>query len=175
VFDKGQLNDGEGRNIDFRNTVVVLTSNLATDLITQAAPPGEDPPPFDELVAMVKPTLSSWFKPALVARMTVIPYIPIRTEALKDIARMKLGAVAKRTKATHDIDLKFDDAVIQAIADRCREVESGARNVDHILRGTIMPIVSNEILSAMAEGIELDALQLKVEASGDVSCTRVTA
>jgi type VI secretion system protein VasG len=175
VFDKGQLNDGEGRNIDFRNTVVVLTSNLATDLITQAAPPGEDPPPFDELVAMVKPTLSSWFKPALVARMTVIPYIPIRTEALKDIARMKLGAVAKRTRDTHDIDLRFDDAVIQAIADRCREVESGARNVDHILRGTIMPIVSNEILSAMAEGTELDALQLKVEASGDVSCTRVTA
>jgi type VI secretion system protein VasG len=155
--------------------VVILTSNLATDLITQAAPPTEEPPPIDELTTMVKPTLSAWFKPALLARMTVIPYIPIRTDALKDIARMKLGGVAKRTKSSHDVDLKFDDAVVEAIAARCREVESGARNVDHILRGTIMPIVSNELLDAMARGVELASITLAVKDGGDIIATATPA
>jgi type VI secretion system protein VasG len=175
VFDKGQLNDGEGRAIDFRNTVVILTSNLATDLITQAAPPGEPPAPLEELTSMVKPTLSAWFKPALLARMTVVPYIPIGPDALKDIAKMKLGGVAKRTKASHDVDLVFDDAVTEAIAARCREVESGARNVDHILRGTIMPFVSNELLDAMARGVELASIKLEVKDGGDIIATATPA
>jgi type VI secretion system protein VasG len=171
VFDKGMLSDGEGRVIDFKNTVVILTSNLATDLLTNAAMPGEDIPPLDELAALVKPTLSAHFKPALLARMTVVPYVPIGPEALFGIARMKLGAVAKRAMEAHGITLTIDDAVVKAIADRCREVESGARNVDHILRGTVLPLVSNEVLRRIAAEESLEALHLALDNEGNIVCS----
>jgi type VI secretion system protein VasG len=170
VFDKGMLADGEGRIIDFKNTVIIMTSNLATDLITSAAAPGEPVPPIDDLIGLVKPTLSAHFKPALLARMTVVPYIPIGPEALMDIAKMKLNAVGARAKEAHNINLTYDDAVVKAIADRCREVESGARNVDHILRGTILPIVSNEILKGLAEEKPHSTLRLSLTKDGDIEC-----
>jgi len=161
VFDKGMLADGEGRVIDFANTVVIMTSNLATDLITHAADPSAgEVPNHDDLISLVKPTLSAHFKPALLARMTVVPYIPIRSEALLGITRMKLGAVAARTREAHGIELVIDDAVIDAVAARCREVESGARNIDHILRGTILPLVSNALLEGIASGKATRKLRL---------------
>lgn len=172
VFDKGMLADGEGRVIDFKNTVIIMTSNLATDLITNAAPPGGDIPPLEEITTLVKPVLSAHFKPALLARMTVVPYIPIGPEALEGIVRMKIGAVAKRAKESQNVDLKIEDAVIKAIADRCREVESGARNVDHILRGSVMPRVSNEILQGMASGAPVEKLRLTLDKEGDIVCER---
>ena len=170
VFDKGMLADGEGRVIDFKNTVVILTSNLATDLITSAAMPGSPPPPLDDIISLVKPTLSAHFKPALLARMTVVPFIPIGTEALLEIVRMKLGAVVKRAKEAHGIELQVDPKVYDAIADRCREVESGARNVDHILRGTVLPLVSNEILTRIAAGNPLDVMRLALGPDGSIVC-----
>lgn len=169
VFDKGVLSDGEGRVIDFRNTVVILTSNLATDLLTEAAPPDQPVPDLETLTELVKPTLSAHFKPALLARMTVVPYVPIRAEALKEIALMKTSAIVERARASHNVELRVSDAVIDAIADRCREVESGARNVDHILRNTVMPRVSNQILRALSEGRELQTLELVV-VDGDIQC-----
>jgi type VI secretion system protein VasG len=172
VFDKGMLADGEGRIVDFKNTVIILTSNLATDLITNAAPPGEEPPALEDLVSLVKPTLTAHFKPALLARMTVVPYVPISPDALLGIARMKLGAVVKRAKEAHNIDLYIDEAVFKTVADRCKEVQSGARNVDHIIRGSVLPIVSNEILHAMADGGRVTALSLKLDAAGELVCTR---
>ena len=170
VFDKGTLNDGEGRTISFSNTVVVMTSNLATDLLTRAADPSQPVPHQEDLVALVKPTLSDWLKPALLARMSVVPYVPIRPEALDGIVRMKLGAVAKRAQESHKLALSFDDAVIKAIAERCREVESGARNVDHILRGTILPIVSQKVLGALADGTAPRGLRLTVGPDGNFQC-----
>ncbi len=170
VFDKGMLADGEGRIIDFKNTVIIMTSNLATDLITSAAAPGEPVPPIDDLIGLVKPTLSAHFKPALLARMTVVPYIPIGPEALMDIAKMKLNAVAARAKEAHNINLTYEEAVVKAIADRCREVESGARNVDHILRGTILPIVSNEILKGLASETPQSNLRLTLTSDGSIEC-----
>ena len=172
VFDKGTLADGEGRLVDFKNTVVILTSNLATDLITNAAPPGEEPPALEDLTALAKPTLTAHFKPALLARMTVVPFIPINPEALLGITKMKLGAVVKRAKETHDIDLRVDEAVYKAIADRCKEVQSGARNIDHIVRGSVLPIVSNEILSGLAGDGKLTAIDLKLDATGELVCTK---
>ncbi|WXA81593.1 type VI secretion system ATPase TssH [Pendulispora rubella] len=164
VFDKGMLADGEGRVIDFANTVVIMTSNLATDLITHAADPAAgEVPSHDDLISLVKPTLSAHFKPALLARMTVVPYIPIRSEALLGITRMKLGAVAARTREAHGLELEIDDAVIDAVAARCREVESGARNVDHILRGTILPLVSNALLEGIASGKATRKLRLTTD------------
>ena len=171
VFDKGMLADGEGRVIDFKNTVIILTSNLATDLITSAAMPGSPPPPIEDVISLVKPTLSAHFKPALLARMTVVPFYPIGTEALLEIVRMKLGAVCKRAKEAHGIHLAVDANVYEAIADRCREVESGARNIDHILRGTILPLVSSEILRRIAAGDPLSDMRLSLAPDGDIVCT----
>jgi type VI secretion system protein VasG len=172
VFDKGVLSDGEGRVIDFKNTVVILTSNLATDLLTEAAPPDQPVPDLETLTELVKPTLSAHFKPALLARMTVVPYVPIRADALKEIVRMKTSAIVQRARSSHDVELRVADAVIDAIAERCREVESGARNVDHILRNTVMPRVSNQILQALSEGRELKTLDLAV-VDGDIQCSSV--
>jgi type VI secretion system protein VasG len=169
VFDKGMLSDGEGRVIDFKNTVVILTSNLATDLITNAAPPDGDPPDAADLAELIKPVLTAHFKPALLARMTVVPYVPIRQDALIGIVKMKLGAVVKRAKESHGIALAVDDAVYAAIADRCREVQSGARNIDHILRGTVMPLVSTQILEHMAAGKEISKMRLGIGSSAEIT------
>jgi type VI secretion system protein VasG len=172
VFDKGMLADGEGRLVDFKNTVIILTSNLATDLITNAAPPGEPAPSQEDLVSLIKPTLTAHFKPALLARMTVVPFLPISSDALLGIAKMKLGAVAKRAKDAHDIDLHIDESVFQAVADRCKEVQSGARNVDHIIRGSVLPMLSNEILRGIAEGAPLEKMRLSLGPSGDLAVSR---
>jgi type VI secretion system protein VasG len=133
--------------------------------------PGSPPPPIEDVIALVKPTLSAHFKPALLARMTVVPFYPIGTEALLEIVGMKLGAVCTRAREAHGIDLAVDPEVYEAIADRCREVESGARNIDHILRGTVLPLVSSEILRRIAAGDPLSVLRLSLAPDGDIVCT----
>ncbi len=172
VFDKGMLSDGEGRVIDFKNTVIIMTSNLATDLITDAAAPDKPAPDYADLIDLVKPTLSAYLKPALLARMTVVPYLPIRPEALGEIVRMKLRAVADRAFQAHRIELVAKDEVVDAIVARCTEVESGARNVDHILRGSILPLLSSEILKALAEEAAIQRLCLQLDPSGNITCAR---
>ena len=151
VFDKGVLNDGEGRAVDFRNTLILLTSNLATDTITKMS---ESPvrPEVSEVIEAVRPELSQYFKPALLGRMTIVPYLTLDEEAIKLIVGLKLGQLAKRMFVNQRIRLDYGDPVVQAIADRCTEVEEGARNIDHILAQTIMPRISTEILTAMAQG-----------------------
>jgi type VI secretion system protein VasG len=170
VFDKGTLSDGEGRVIDFSNTVIVMTSNLATDLLTEAAAPDRPLPDHDELVALVKPTLSSWFKPALLARMTVVPFVPIRGDVLEQIVTMKLGSLSKRVQRSHGVALRVEPTVVTEIAARCREVESGARNVDHILRGQVMPAVSSKILGTLADGGALGDLTVSLADDGSIRC-----
>jgi type VI secretion system protein VasG len=150
VFDKGMLADGEGRIIDFKNTVIVLTSNLATDLITNAAPPGSPAKPLDELIELIRPTLSAHFKPALLARMTVVPYVPIGPFALEVIVRQKLNAVVERARLTHNIEVEIEPNIVSNIVERCREVESGARNVEHVLRRSVLPVLSRAILETLA-------------------------
>jgi type VI secretion system protein VasG len=115
----------------------------------------------------VKPTLSAYFKPALLARMTVVPYLPIGTDALKSIVRLKIDGVVRRAKASHGLTLVIEEGIIDAIADRCHEVESGARNIDHILRGVVLPLLSGEILRRIAEGEPLDTLTLSVGPGGE--------
>jgi type VI secretion system protein VasG len=173
VFDKGMLADGEGRVVDFKNTVIIMTSNLATDIITEAAPPGSPAPSLDDLVSLIKPTLTAHFLPALLARFSVVPYIPISPEALAGIARMKLQAVAKRAWESQRIKIEIDEKLVETVAARCREVESGARNVDHILRAQVMPLLSSEILTRMAEDRVVTALRLTVDGSGNVACEAV--
>jgi len=171
VFDKGMLSDGEGRVVDFSNTVVVLTSNLATDIITEAANPERELPGHDDLVEAVRPTLSRYLKPALLARMTVVPYVPIRREALVDIARMKVNAATRRAAQAHRLEVDVADEVVLAIADRCREVESGARNVDHILRKSLLPKLSLAILEALADGTPMKRASVTLGPTGEFSCS----
>jgi type VI secretion system protein VasG len=166
VFDKGSLSDGEGREVDFKDTVIFLTSNLATDLIMGAA--GEATrPQVDDLVALIRPALSKHFKPALLARMTIIPFYPIGPDALKEITRLKLGQLEKRLKENHRMAMDVDPKVIDAIAERCTEVETGARNVDHIISGTLLPKISSEILQQMSVGPLPERIRVGLAGSGD--------
>jgi len=164
VFDKGSLSDGEGRNIDFSNTVVFLTSNLATDEITALCAEGRPDP--DSLVEKIRPVLSRHFKPALLARMTIVPYFTLPAEHLAGIVRLKLERLAARLLTSSKVRLSFTDAVVGAIAERCTEVESGARNIDFILRKSLTPRLSDVLLTALAEQRVLIALSVDLAADG---------
>ena len=149
VFDKGQLADGEGRVIDFKNTVIFLTSNLGTDVIQQMCESGEEID-LTELKEAVYPHLREHFKPALVARMTVIPYLTLPDEILQLIAKLKLRKVGKRLAAAHEMKFEVDEGVYAAMAGRCQQVDLGARQIDHVIDGAILPILSRRLLEQMA-------------------------
>ena len=150
VFDKGVLSDGEGRIIDFKNTVILLTSNLATDEITRLSTEKEDIS-LEDIVSAIRPVLSRYFKPALLARMHIAPYVILDRGIMADIVALKLDKLVKRLADTHKMTLDYSPQVISRIADRCIEVETGARNIDHIMNGTILPMMSQEILARMSE------------------------
>jgi len=167
VFDKGVLSDGEGRQIDFKNTCIFLTSNLATDEIMALAGEGGERPDPEELASAIRPVLSAHFKPALLARMAIVPFYPLGPEVLADIARLKVDKVARRLYQSHRMHLDYTDAVVETIAARCTEVETGARNIDHILQGTLLPQISTELLQRMSGGPLPDHLGLDVGEAGD--------
>ena len=162
VFDKGKMEDGEGREIDFKNTIIILTSNAGTDTLMKLTADPETMPSADGLVKALKPELDKIFKPAFLGRMVIIPYFPIRDEALKRIITLKLGKIQRRLHENHKITLAYSDALVDEVARRCTEVESGARNVDNILTNTLLPQVSRRILSGMAEGQKLSSIQVSV-------------
>jgi type VI secretion system protein VasG len=151
VFDKGMLSDGEGQVINFRNTVVILTSNLATDVIMSMHENGQKPTML-EVVDAVRPTLSKHFKPALLARMTIVPYRPMDPSILTDIAHLKLRSLGKRLEEAHGMETMFSDSLIAEMVSRCTESETGARALDHALRGSLMPVLARAILERMAAG-----------------------
>jgi type VI secretion system protein VasG len=159
VFDKGTLADGEGRVIDFSNTVVFLTSNLATDEIMRLTQDGRPDP--DTLANAIHPVLAKHFKPALLARMTVVPYYTLPPSELAGIVNLKLAKLQQRLAAANRIQLTFAPTVADTIAARCTEVDSGARNIDFILRKSLTPVLSDTVLSAMAEGRTLSALHVE--------------
>lgn len=150
VFDKGTLSDGEGRDIDFKNTILFLTSNLASDAITRLCTT-EIKPTAEQVLESIRPILSKHFKPALLARMTIVPYFILDAAFMQDIVRLKLNGLAARMLETNKMKLTYAPEVVEQIANRCTEVETGARNIDHILRGTILPQLSREILSRLSE------------------------
>jgi type VI secretion system protein VasG len=166
VFDKGTLQDDKGNEVDFKNTIILLTSNIGTDTIMKTCADPETTPDSAGLAAALRPDLLKAFKPALVGRLTVVPYFPLSDTVLQQIIRLQLGHIAERLAENHQADLVFDDAVVGAIAGRCKEVESGARNVDHILTGTLLPDVSREILARLAEGKSLSRVRVGVDGEG---------
>ncbi|MGX5673673.1 type VI secretion system ATPase TssH [Thermomonas fusca] len=166
VFDKGRMEDGEGREIDFRNTLIILTSNAGTDLVMQACSESEELPTVESLNELLKPELNRVFKPAFLGRTAVVPYYPLRDENMRKIVRLKLNKIGKRIRANHGAAFEYDDAVVDAIADRCTEVDSGARNIDNILTGTVLPEVSGYVLERMAEGGGVHAIRIGVGEAG---------
>jgi type VI secretion system protein VasG len=166
VFDKGRMEDGEGRQIDFKNTIIILTSNTGTESIMRYCADPDDMPDWEDLVAALKPELNKVFKPAFLGRLVIIPYFPIQDEALRSIIRLKLGKVQKRLQESHRIHLEYHDEVVDEIAARCTEVESGARNVDNILTNTLLPEVSVMMLERVAEGRKLEGIRVGVGEDG---------
>jgi type VI secretion system protein VasG len=126
----------------------------------------ETMPGPDGLVKALKPELDKVFKPAFLGRMVIIPYFPIRDEALKQIIKLKLRKIQKRLLETHRIGLTFDDALIEEVSRRCTEVESGARNVDNILTNTLLPDISKNLLGAIAEGNKPEAIHVTIGEDG---------
>jgi type VI secretion system protein VasG len=171
VFDKGSLEDGEGRQIDFRNTVIILTTNAGTDSIMRLTADPETAPSADALARALKPELDKVFKPAFLGRLVIVPFYPVRDEVLRRIVRMKVDRVRQRLLEAHRVALVHDDALIDLIAARCTEVESGARNVDNILTNTVLPEISRLLLARMAESSEgrLGAIRLTTDARGELA------
>ncbi|MET0645146.1 MAG: type VI secretion system ATPase TssH [Pyrinomonadaceae bacterium] len=166
VFDKGQLEDGEGREIDFKNTVILLTTNAATDTIMKLSADPDTRPEPEGLVEAIRPELIKVFKPALLGRMVVVPYYPIGDDVMRLIIRLQLGRIERRLAENHGAQFSYDDAVVEEIAARCKEVESGARNVDHILTRTLLPEMSGEFLSRMAAGQPVARVRVSLAEGG---------
>jgi type VI secretion system protein VasG len=166
VFDKGVMEDGEGREINFKNTIILLTTNACTDQLAKLCADPETMPEPNALVAAIKPELNKVFQPAFLGRMVIIPYYPVRDETLKKIVSLKLGKIRRRMMENHKLELEHAQELIDAVAARCTEVESGARNVDNILTNTMLPDMARQLLGAMAEGRKIDAIRVDVGPDG---------
>jgi type VI secretion system protein VasG len=163
VFDKGWMEDGEGRIIDFKNTLILLTSNVGSDLImNMCSDPEMMPSPEGIAKALRKPLLEK-FPAALLGRIVTIPYYPLSEEMLGMITRLQLGRIVRRVEANHGCALVYDDAVVELIVARCTEAESGGRVIDAILTNTMLPTISTEILNRMLEDKELTSINIGVE------------
>ncbi len=166
VFDKGTMEDGEGREINFKNTIIILTTNAGTDTMAKLCADPETMPTPDGLVKALKPELNKIFKPAFLGRMVIIPYLPIRDENMKQIIKLKLGKIQRRIQENHKIELLYETAVVDEVARRCTEVESGARNVDNILTNTMLPEISRQLLGRMAANEPMERIHVGIGADG---------
>ena len=166
VFDKGQMEDGEGREIDFKNCVILLTTNAESDAMMKMCADPETAPTPQKIVETIKPGLDKVFKPAFLGRMSIVPYYPISESVMKLIIKLQLGRIGKRLAENHGATFGWDEAVVNEIGSRCKEVESGARNVDSILTKTVLPDLSGEFLSRMAEGASISKVYVRVDEGG---------
>ena len=160
VFDKGVMEDGEGRMIDFRNTLILLTSNVGSELIMNFAKDPELMPDPESIAKALREPQLKIFPAALLGRIVSIPYYPLSDEVLHMIIKLQLKRIVKRMAANHDIPLSYTDAVLELIAARCTELESGGRMIDAILTNTVLPHISRELLSRMAQGTPLQAVEI---------------
>ncbi len=167
VFDKGMLQDDRGNQVDFKNTIILMTSNAGTDTIMKVCADPDTRPEPEGLNEALRPDLLKVFKPALLGRINIIPYYPLTDEVLKLIIKLQIKRVSDRLYENHRATLDYDDKLIDTIASRCTEVESGARNVDHILTGTLLPELSGQILARMVQGETFAKARVGVDAEGN--------
>ncbi len=166
VFDKGMLEDGEGREIDFKNTLILMTSNAGTDIIAKLCADPDTRPEPEALAEALRPDLLKVFKPAFLGRAIIVPYYPIADDIMKKIIELQLGRIQKRLLENHRAQFSYDAALVEEVARRCTEVESGARNVDHILTRTLLPEISREFLARMASGEAVGRVHVTVDDRG---------
>ncbi|MEG3088570.1 type VI secretion system ATPase TssH [Sphingomonas sp. PB4P5] len=166
VFDKGFMNDSEGRHIDFRNTVILLTSNVGTDLVMSLTEDEEMAPDSDGLATALRPELLKVFPPALLGRLLVLPYYPLSPAMLGGIVRLQLGRIVRRVRDNHGIVLSYDENVVDHIVARCTEVASGGRMIDAILTNTMLPDMSVALLERQVAGEEVTAVAVRAEEAG---------
>ena len=165
VFDKGWMEDGEGRLIDFKNTLILLTTNVGTDLImNMCKDPALLPEPEGIAKALREPLLKH-FPAALLGRLVAIPYYPLSDEMIGNIARLHLRRIAKRIDESHKLPFTYDDEVIKLIVSRCTELESGGRMIDAILTNTVLPVISKELLTRLMESRPVARVAVSVENS----------
>ncbi|WP_431854405.1 type VI secretion system ATPase TssH [Azospirillum sp.] len=180
VFDKGTLEDSEGVVVDFKNTIILLTSNLGTDTIARlaseplvrpltAAPLLPAPLTAESIAEAIRPDLVRHFKPALLGRMVVVPYLPLGEERIRDIVRLKLTRVQVRFAEAHGAEMTYDDAVVAFLADRCRATDAGARAIDHLLTNTLLPELSGGVLERLADGLPVDLVHVDIDGGLDAS------
>jgi len=166
VFDKGQMEDGEGREINFKNTIILLTTNAASSEMMKLCADPETAPSATALVAAIKPELNKVFKPAFLGRMVIIPYFPLGDEVLRQIILLKLNKIKRRIQENHRIALEWDSSLLDAVAARCTEVESGARNVDNILTNTLLPDLARQLLEGIAAGTRPEKVTVTAATDG---------
>ncbi|RQS04832.1 type VI secretion system ATPase TssH [Burkholderia sp. Bp9002] len=169
VFDKGMMDDAEGREIDFRNTLIILTSNVGSSAVMQAClnKPAEELPDPDALAEALRPQLYKAFKPAFLGRMKVVPYYPISDDVLAEIIELKLDRIRRRIDANHKAVFEWDESLVDAVLARCTEVDSGARNVDHILNGTLLPEIAGHVLGRIADGAAIARIAVRADEAGE--------
>jgi type VI secretion system protein VasG len=169
VFDKGTMDDAEGREIDFRNTLIILTSNVGSQAVMQAClnKTAEELPDADALAETLRPQLYKAFKPAFLGRMKVVPYYPISDDVLAEIIALKLERIRRRIESNHKAVFEWDESLVDAVLARCTEVDSGARNVDHILNGTLLPEVAQHVLERIANGVAIQRISVRASEAGE--------
>ena len=170
VFDKGSMEDGEGVTIDFKNTLILLTSNAAQDVITNACRGGLRPS-MAELTEMLRPALLKEFSPAFLGRMVLVPYFPLGDEQIANIVKLKLQKLVERFASNHHAKLTWDSGVITVITQRCTEVDSGARNIDFILTQSVLPELSSLVLERMSTATPFSAVHMTVNSLGEFDYT----
>jgi len=166
VFDKGHMKDGEGRDIDFKNTLILMTSNAGTDTIVKMCADPDTMPDSEGLYQAIRPDLEKYFKPAFLGRVVTVPYFPLSDAVMKQIIELKLGSIRKRIKENYKAKFTYTPELVNVIASRCTEAASGARNVDNILSRTLLPELAGEFLNRMGEGQTISAVNVAVGDSG---------
>jgi type VI secretion system protein VasG len=166
VFDKGYMDDSEGRYIDFKNTLILLTSNVGTDLITTLSEDPEMAPEPEALAQTLRPELLKVFPPALLGRLMVLPYYPLSPQMLQGIVRLQMDRIRKRIAENHGIAFSYGQDVVDLIVSRCNEVASGGRVIDAILTNTMLPEMSIALLERQMSGEPVAAIEVGTDASG---------
>ncbi|HEY3789519.1 MAG TPA: type VI secretion system ATPase TssH, partial [Urbifossiella sp.] len=166
VFDKGVLTDSRGIEVNFKNAIILLTSNVGTATVQKAFSGNGPAPDALKLGELLRPDLLKAFKPALLGRMSVVPYMPLSDTVLKTIIELQLKKIGTRLRENHKAEFLYDPKVVEAISARCKEVESGARNVDHILTKTLLPQIASEILSRRSEGRAVTTVRVNTGDNG---------
>jgi len=166
VFDKGNMKDGEGRDIDFKNTVIIMTSNAGSDLITKLFADPDTAPDAASLADALRPELMKYFKPAFLGRVTLVPYFPLSEDIIRKIVVLQLARIGRRVRDAYKAEFVYDHELVETIARRCTESSSGARNVENILSRTLLPELSAEVLGRLAGGEAINRITVGIDPSG---------